>query len=737
MPKNVTLSLKQFVSIAGIMTFAVFISLYFYSQIKLYKINNNIELRTHNNAKAELNSIINKLNISSSEATKKLSAWQEVGQQLGNKPVYPYWKSLRLFQSDRLPKHAIDVEIFDSNGVAIQKTTKSSIFYNFSPATTNKIVVKKNGYYYLLVNEPIYQNFNNTKTLIGYLLVQFDLLPYLRSIETLKYITPESIVFNSNTDVTPFANIKNMVQFTTINNRDLFHFKALFSNSLINLSLASAFFIFALFICIIKLIGQPLTYLNSYIADLEDSKEHDVQKRTKPLFRFTEIDKIHDSISQYHTALISFQSKLYNKNIELWQMAHVDPLTSAHNRRAFDDKLENVQKTLSRSSINISLLLIDVNDFKAINDTYGHQTGDDVLRSIVDTFQDVLRTGEDIYRIGGDEFAIILIDCDATSAEVLAQRCLFKYGQFDFSSLQLADKVRLSIGIASTIKANDDNQIKDLLWKADLAMYSAKKPSSGHVIIYDAKLNKENKVFVSWINQAIYTAIETGENISMQYQPIVDIKTNSLSYYEALIRIKHKDKVIHPDSIFPFIGSKSLEVDLDKAVILKVAADLENNLIPKGIGVSVNLSAQIITQEDLITWLEPLEKHLPDRDIILEVTETSLVSNLKQAISNLEPLQKRGFKIALDDFGSGYSSFSYLSNMPINIVKFDISLIISFTQNPNEHHIVSKLAQMISESGFEIVAEGIETEQQLAIIKNHCFDKVQGFLLDKQFKNLS
>jgi EAL domain-containing protein (putative c-di-GMP-specific phosphodiesterase class I) len=192
----------------------------------------------------------------------------------------------------------------------------------------------------------------------------------------------------------------------------------------------------------------------------------------------------------------------------------------------------------------------------------------------------------------------------------------------------------------------------------------------------------------------------------MHYQPIVDLRSGEPQYYEALARITHEGQLIMPSHIFPLIEAKGLEVDLDRAVLRRILGDLRQGLIPANTGISINISAPTLIESDLFEWLAELQPFMENYKLLLEITETALITQMQIARSHLTRLQSMGFRIALDDFGSGYSSLRYLGTMPVDVVKFDITLtrLIDTHSNP----ILTHLAQMILDCGHLLVAEGIE-----------------------------
>ncbi|MCM8921951.1 MAG: GGDEF domain-containing phosphodiesterase, partial [Candidatus Thiodiazotropha sp.] len=287
-----------------------------------------------------------------------------------------------------------------------------------------------------------------------------------------------------------------------------------------------------------------------------------------------------------------------------------------------------------------------------------------------------------------------------------------------FNKLGINEPVRMSIGLAHT-KSDENESINSLQWQADIAIHFAKRPGYSSIVRFTSELAENAQgLFSNRTHSAVYEAITRGTGLVMHYQPIVNLEDGKPQYYEALLRIVHEGQLIMPSHIFPLVEARSLELDLDRQVIAKIIEDLQNQVIPIGTGVSINISAPAIVESELLKWLAAFKPHMNDYKLLIEVTETALITQLQTARNNLESLRSMGFRVALDDFGSGYSSLRYLGAMPVDVVKFDITLTRLLDDEANSP-ILNYLAKMITESGHLLVAEGIESvenAEQLAML---------------------
>jgi EAL domain-containing protein (putative c-di-GMP-specific phosphodiesterase class I) len=228
--------------------------------------------------------------------------------------------------------------------------------------------------------------------------------------------------------------------------------------------------------------------------------------------------------------------------------------------------------------------------------------------------------------------------------------------------------------------------------------------------------------------------MEGADLIEMHYQPIAKLSTGKVDYYEALLRVHDGDSLIMPSTIFPIIEERRIEAEFDVIILGQIARDIEAGKIPEGTGISFNVSGPGLIDPVVLEKIKGLAIHLKRYKLIIEVTETALITQLHLASSILNQLRQQGFLIALDDFGSGYSSLSYLANMPVDCVKFDISLIRQLFEGSRQSVIIENLAAMVIKAGYTLVAEGVETEDILKKIAQMGFTNGQGFLFGRPDK---
>jgi diguanylate cyclase (GGDEF)-like protein len=552
-----------------------------------------------------------------------------------------------------------------------------------------------------------------------------------------RYVDPRSIRFEQTDKATlTFGELRQAVRYSLRDNPMSDAVSGLLSGAILNLGIILGVFALLLFPTLVLLIVRPLRAISMHIDRLKDSPGGLMLENLGGALPIAETEKIRESLNEYQTRLADVHSSLEEKSEELWAMVHHDALTGAKNRRAFDEFMQNLPQLLGERDVGVCFALFDVNHFKAINDSYGHSVGDQVLKAIAGRINSVLHRGEELFRIGGDEFAVILLDCDESAALQIAERCHEKIVGYDFGKLGIREPLRISAGLASA-HVDDVDDLQNLQWKADVAMYRAKRPGHANVVMFTEALARGSEgLFSSWVNTAVFDAVTYGRGLVMHYQPIVDLDDGSICHYEALVRIEQDGELIMPSNIFQVVEARRLEVELDRAVLRQVLVDLGAGRLKPGTGVSINLSGPSLVHEQVCSWLDEFKPFLKDYRVMIEVTETALITQIGLANENLSRLRQRGFEIALDDFGSGYSSLRYLASMPVDVVKFDISLVQGL-QDETQRIMVTHLAQMILESDHQLVAEGIEDNATLEAARAAGFGRGQGYLVGRPAEKTS
>jgi diguanylate cyclase (GGDEF)-like protein len=712
--------------------FFIGIGVYAYSSIEHAR--SNIHTNNRLAANEELSQAINQLTTTVSAISSRISIWDEVFQQLENPAYYSYWRKYRLLNADVLPDYIESAEVFDRYGNALA-ALPDSLFPARIDVNILKPVLELHGSNISYITYLPIKRGGVTSETEGYLGLRLPFIETLLKLFRFRYIDVLESAGSGDQQLA-LSNAPQVLHFELKSSPEAETMMKIVKTTVIQLATIVGILCLLFYFLMVYLLGKPLVEISEYIDRLLHASPGSHNGGINALFPVAELEKVRSSLNKYHADLEKAQIDLDEKNRELWILAHHDTLTGMLNRRAFESEWHDSRQLLSRRRVGIGLILFDVNHFKTINDSYGHKVGDEVLKAISACIQKSLRNAEKLYRIGGDEFSTIIIGGTPEDEVELAQRCIDAVEKNDFTSTGIRETVRISCGIAHC-QANELEKLNNLLWQADVAVYQAKRPGVTRPVLFNEDMaDGTEAMFSSWMSNAVYEAVTHGAGIEIHYQPIIDTSDRQVAYFEALVRISHEGELIPPSHIFPIVTMRQMETQMDRVIITKVQEDLSRQLIPKGSGISINLSAESVAHKDVIEWLMPLTDFTQLFYIVIEVTETSLITQISAAVRNLRILRKLGFKVALDDFGSGYSSLRYLTTMPVDIVKFDISLIQGMMDDRLKT-LVQEMAGMLIGLGYELVAEGIETEELLQKVKAAGFHLSQGYLFGEPTRNLT
>ena len=410
-------------------------------------------------------------------------------------------------------------------------------------------------------------------------------------------------------------------------------------------------------------------------------------------------------------------------------LADHDSLTGLYNRRCFQEQLEQQIAYAKRFSITSSLLFIDLNQFKYINDSLGHLAGDQCLISVANVLKNSLRSVDIIGRLGGDEFGVILPQINPDSARYVAENIVEALENEVQVPVAINTQISACVGIA--MFPADGSTPAELLAKSDAAMYTIKRSGREKVHLYtpeDKELGNM-KAKVHWEDR-IKRALRENSFI-LHYQPILNIKENRIQHHEVLLRMRDDNgDLIYPGTFLETAEQFGLIRDVDKWVIRK-SIQVQAQSIKRGrpVSLAVNLSGRNFGDPDFMELVEATltEFNADAGAIIFEVTETAAVENIATAKIFVESLRSLGCRIALDDFGMGYSSFHYLKNLPVDMVKIDGSFIRNLTLNSADQAIVTAIRDLTKGMGIQTVAEFVENEAILNKLNEMGIDYAQGY----------
>ncbi|MCW2806046.1 MAG: hypothetical protein JWQ93_1, partial [Marmoricola sp.] len=414
---------------------------------------------------------------------------------------------------------------------------------------------------------------------------------------------------------------------------------------------------------------------------------------------------------------------------ELRRQALHDPLTGLPNRALLEDRLAMAAARRQRSRDGcLAVLFLDLDKLKLVNDHAGHGAGDALLREVGHRLQSVVRETDTVARLGGDEFAVICEDADPEGALLVARRIQQMFEQpFVVPGRPVA--ATASIGVALSPPHPTD----ELLRLADAAMYQAKEKRPGSIVVFDSTMataSRRRSELTSALSQALAC-----DETALHYQPIVELGSGELRGVEALFRWTHPVLGKLPAlDVMDAAHTAGLEVELDRRVLHSACAQMSrllgDGVLPRDAYLSVNMSARSAASEEIDVLVPHVlrETGLDPAQLVLEVTETSIMTDVEHTIRKLGVLCALGVQIAVDDFGTGYSSLAYLHRLPLSILKIDRSFVTGVAEDPDSRAIVRTVLSLADALGLHTVAEGIETPEQADALAELGCEYGQGYL---------
>jgi len=412
------------------------------------------------------------------------------------------------------------------------------------------------------------------------------------------------------------------------------------------------------------------------------------------------------------------------------QFSRYDGLTGLPNRLFFNEVLNKALSYAKRHDKTLSVLIVDLVGFKKINQEFGHAAGDVVLKELGKRFEKALRAEDVLAKLDGDEYVVLLSDIDkAKFASTVAEKLLRACSQaIEVDGHPMS--VTASIGIA--VFPTDGDNLDDLLTHADAALYRAKNAGEGIYQYYAQEMNVEAREFIQ-MGIALREALERNE-LRLYYQPKLHIKQGKVASVEALVRWAHpKLGILMPDKFIPIAEETGLIMKIGEWILREVCR-INKFWQTEGyshISVSVNLSPKQFYNPGLVPVIDSIlkETQLNPNYLELEINESTVMNEIGLASQILEKIKRLGVVISLDHFGAGYTSISHLKNLPVSIVKIDPSFIRGTPHNPNDMAIIAAFIGLAHNLGMEIVAEGVETSEQVVYLTAQQCDYIQGYFL--------
>ncbi len=439
----------------------------------------------------------------------------------------------------------------------------------------------------------------------------------------------------------------------------------------------------------------------------------------------------HNNAVQYVAILRDITEQKQDEE-QILRQATYDSLTNLPNRTLFLERLSSALATIKRQRGALALLFIDLDNFKSVNDTLGHDKGDILLQQAAHRLKNCIREVDTIARFGGDEFTIIIQMIDSANSAVQVAEKIIDTLTAPF--LLNGNKAYIGASIGISLAPHDSNDPTVLLRNADIAMYQAKSAGRNQYYFFTEAINTAAQARMN-MELDLRRAIERDE-FNISYQPIIELYSGQVSGLEALLRWHHPEHGwISPDNFIPLAEETGLINPIGKWVLETACRQgqkwLEEGMPP--LVISVNLSSRQMMSGEVINILEKIlaETGYPTELLVLEITESLLLEDTATTTQQLHKLKEMGIRLSIDDFGTGHSSLSYLKHFPVDTIKIDKSFIQDMTTLPEDASLVQAIVAMSHSLGLSTIAEGVENEGQLALIRTLKCDFVQGYYYSK------
>ena len=457
------------------------------------------------------------------------------------------------------------------------------------------------------------------------------------------------------------------------------------------------------------------------------------KRRKSPIFKFTdELDVVEDAANNLARQLESFDGQMAINTAKLEKMAMFDVLTGLPNRNMLTFQIEKQLASSIRDDRLVALMFMDLDDFKKVNDSHGHDVGDKLLKAAAMRISKPIRESDIASRFGGDEFVILLSNIESKKHVDTVAKKLIE----EFKEPIIVDGVTFYVSISIGIAITNHSRATpvELLRHADIAMYEAKAKKGAEYRVYDATMNLKVMQKVELESEA-REALRDNQ-FSLALQPQIEMHTGRLVGFEALLRWHHPKKGnISPADFIPLLENTSFMLELDYWVITRstyLIRELKNSGYPD-VKMAINLSAGQFLDPSLPEFLQQqiIKNDIAPDQVCLELTETVLVSDIKRATTIMQNIRDMGCMLAIDDFGTGYSSLSYLKSLPADYIKIDRSFVANIASSADDRNIVHSTISMVRNMGMQVVAEGIETSEQYELLCHFDCNLGQGYLISK------
>jgi len=582
-------------------------------------------------------------------------------------------------------------------------------------------------------------NFLFTKSLVDIANGNKANLTKLTSISVVKPSSPWFRVFLPSQDFIEYNNTEHVL---------VRHHEQLIAIDVKDAFLASILSPYALISILIVVITLSSFVRNQKSQQRQKSALEEINKEVSKLLSRFDVDakglEYGSTVTQIRHTINLINERIGEIQQQTDHHVYQDKLTQLIDRHAYIEHLDKQLKIAEQNKLRCGLLFIDLDGFKQVNDSFGHSFGDEILIQVANRLKDIVRQfkiqdlhpqngiEQNLSRLGGDEFSVFVPNIqDPAFCTELAQAILSEIER-DFVLGNKLIKIGASIGIASYPESA--SQPHALLQMSDVAMYRAKTDGRGIFRVYSPEMGNKMRRY-HYLLEELRLAISSN-SFHMSFQPIVHVEDCAIDYFEALIRWQHPiEGLIPPSEFIPIAEESNLILQLGDWILIESCRQMSawHNAGMKKVKISVNVSGIQLKHRDIYNWvMDALQKTgLPATALMLEITESTLITASADIIQQLESCREAGISVAIDDFGTGFSSLSTLADLPIDVIKIDRLFITQANENPKYLKILNSISELGHQLGLKIVAEGVEHIEQFELVKDLGIRCVQGYLVSR------
>lgn len=689
------------------------------------------EAQTVKHAREELQREMEHLGEELVDLAEYLGGWDETMALFVDATYYNYWKETRVRDVARYRGLVDGVDLYTPQGKPLSRDASLSASVP-AGAIQRPALMRKGTTVYILYFHPITAS-EPADWLRGYVGVHMNVDKALLtsnalgrlSIGRLDWRLPESTVV-------PLAEGVDAARFQAAPAPEIGAFSRLVRNSLVQYLAYIVTLLFVLALLLSFSIARPLRRLAGYLRDIDRGGLNAIPEDLHGTANIRELENVRQALNDYRDRLLSTAAILEEKNKELLHLTYHDPLTGRYNRRAFEARLQHAIETAVVERRQHALCYIDVDQFKVVNDTCGHVAGDELLKQVATLLEHEIRDSDMLARLGGDEFGVLLEGCELDKAIEQAETMRVKVRKHRFVWQDKPFDISISIGLVP-ITADCVN-MAEVLKNADAACYVAKDSGRNRLQIYHAHDKELAQRYgeMQWVSR-IQQALEQ-DRFELHGQLIRSTLEQPLApHYEVLVRLRDPDgQLVPPMAFIPAAERYNLMQSIDQWVVrhaLELIAGQPGTGSAEDICLAINLSGQSLGSDEVLAAIRRAldETGVSPRRLCFEITETAAITNLAAAARFMRNLRALGCRFSLDDFGSGLSSFGYLSNLKVDFIKIDGHFVKNILADPLSRSIVNAINQIGHVMGISTIAEFVESEAIAAELKTLGIDYVQGF----------